>query len=40
MVVLFLIWHMWADFNNSFTFAFIDKLRKKLKYVAVLPFKI
>jgi len=36
---------MWTDFNNSFTFGFVDKLRNTVKYnlpphvnsVAALP---
>jgi len=25
------LWQMWTDFNNSFTFGFVDKLRNTVK---------
>jgi len=31
LLFLLYLWQMWGDFNNSFTHAFTDKLRKKLE---------
>jgi len=31
---------MWTDFNNSFTFGFVDKLPPHLNSVAALPCEI
>jgi len=48
LLFLRLLWQMWTDFNNSFTFGFVVKLRNAVKqnlppqlnYVAALPCEI